>query len=293
MLSIEELDAEVAQTAPVLVGAALALSGVVMGMLVIALSRIWIPGRKDFIARWGFTHLALVAVAWVLGQVLIPTLWALVTGDAEFSINEKLFIMALLFLIPATMIFRWARELDPEGLRCLGFRAQGTPRSAVFGVAAYVLLIPGLLGALILWPAVLEAFGYATQPQDVMRFFLDLQGGALVIPVLFAVLVVPFFEELTFRSFLQPLLVQKLGAAGGIVATSLLFAALHGLSAFGLVFVLSLIMGGVMHRTQRFASCYAVHALHNGLTIWAILTFSELREMVEVGSSLLGLLGLR
>jgi membrane protease YdiL (CAAX protease family) len=84
-------------------------------------------------------------------------------------------------------------------------------------------------------------------------------GAALVIFVL------PFFEELVFRGFLQPLFVQNLGDRGGVFLTSLVFAIPHGDSAFLPIFGLALLLGSLKLRTQRLSAPYAVHALHNAV----------------------------
>jgi membrane protease YdiL (CAAX protease family) len=95
---------------------------------------------------------------------------------------------------------------------------------------------------------------------------------------LLATLVVPFFEELLFRGFLQPFLVQNFHDRGGVVLTSLFFAMLHGGSAFGPIFVLSLLLGGIALRTRRLWASWAVHAVHNGLMIAVFLYNPELAQ---------------
>jgi membrane protease YdiL (CAAX protease family) len=267
-----------------LVGATLALIGFVMGGLVMALGKAWIPERNNFFARWGFTTVAAVTLIWILTSVLAGT--ALMEfSDGEPSFTMLLALSSAVMAVPAAMIFRYAKQMDPDGIRCLGFRAAGSFRAAGFGLVSYALLLPALLAAGMLWPFVQEAFGAEPQTQEVMRAFFDLKGSELVLPVLFAVLIQPFLEELLFRSFLQPLLVQNFREFGGVVATSAIFAALHGPAA-GPVFVLSLILGGVMQRTQRFSSCYLVHALHNGVTVWAVTQFEGLRDIVDTSGLL-------
>lgn len=282
MALVEQLAIEEVAAPSVLIGASLVLMGLVMATLVGPLGRFWIPERNHFFARWGFTALAAVIGTWLLGTIIVSSLFVMVFGS-DLSLGYSLAVGALGFGAPAALVFRYAKQLDPDGIACLGFRREGSVRAASFGVVAYVLLLPGLLGSTMLWPHFLQALGGDPQTQEVMRAFFDLEGTQLILPVIFAVLIMPFFEELLFRSFLQPLLVQNFREVGGVVVTSLLFASLHGLDAAGPVFVLSLILGAVMQRTQRFASCFAVHALHNGLSLWAVLTFDELREMADYG----------
>jgi hypothetical protein len=88
----------------------------------------------------------------------------------------------------------------------------------------------------------------------------------------------PFVEELFFRGFLQPLLVQNFRDKGGVVLTAAIFGALHGASSFLPIFGLALVLGGVMLRTQRLMAAWAIHALHNGLQIGLILLFGDLVE---------------
>jgi membrane protease YdiL (CAAX protease family) len=54
-------------------------------------------------------------------------------------------------------------------------------------------------------------------------------SSALVVRVVFAAFIYPLAEELFFRGFLLGLITRKAGAIAGIVATAVLFTALHGL----------------------------------------------------------------
>jgi membrane protease YdiL (CAAX protease family) len=115
------------------------------------------------------------------------------------------------------------------------------------------------------WPWVLRATGVEV-PHDVLLDRLrELDPGDRSIAILLAVLVAPLLEEILFRAFLQPLLVQNLSDRLGIVVTSLVFAALHGTAALVPIFALSLLLGAIMLRTQRLFAVWAVHATHNAL----------------------------
>lgn len=267
-----------ASTAPILVAATLVVAGLVMARLVASLARVLVPGRNQFFARWGFGRAGLVLGAFLLAQVLVPLAFGLL--GAEPTLQASLLAMVAVHLGPALLVARTARELDPEGLGALGLRAAGTPRAALFGLVSYALLLPGLVGVLLLWPQVLQRLGVEPVPQDSLLAFLELAPDERALPLVLAVLVLPFFEELLFRGFLQPLLVQNFRETGGLVLTSLLFAVLHGTSAFLPVFALSLILGGVMLRTRRLLAAWAVHALHNGLTLWVALSLPDARELL-------------
>ena len=96
---------------------------------------------------------------------------------------------------------------------------------------------------------------------------LALRGLELALAVGFAVLLGPLLEEIVFRGFLQPLLVQNLHVTGGIAVTSFIFVLLHGTSSVLALFALSVVLGWVHLRTRRLIAVWSVHALHNALTL--------------------------
>jgi membrane protease YdiL (CAAX protease family) len=264
----------------VLVGASLVTVGLILVPLLIALSKVWIPERNNFFARWGFTHFVLVVLVWLAGVLVYPPLLSSIYGG-ELDLLGNLLLMALIFLGPAILIFRLAAKLDPDGIRCLGFRAEGSLRCALFGLSSYILLLPAIFGTTLVWPWVLEVIGYEAEPQSIMQEFLAQGTSGIWLPLLFAVLILPFFEELVFRAFLQPLMVQNFREVGGVVLTSALFALLHGFSLFLPVFALALVMGSIMQRSQRFVACWAIHATHNGLILLLVLYSPGARDLLE------------
>ena len=157
--------------------------------------------------------------------------------------------------------------------RCGELAAEGGEGKA--GLFAYFAVLPGIFGTLMLWPWLLERLGEVPEQQEYLVQLQDLGGTGLWVGILLATLVIPFAEEVLFRGFLQPLLVQNFRDLGGVVITAVLFAALHGQSAFLPIFVLALVLGGVMLRTQRLLAAYAIHVTHNGLTIWMTLLASS------------------
>ena len=92
------------------------------------------------------------------------------------------------------------------------------------------------------------------------------------------ILVQPFLEELVFRGFLQPLLVQNLSDRLGVVVTSVLFALMHGRHAFFPIFVLSLLIGGIMLRTRSLWAAFAIHAANNAFAFVVVVFGKQLLE---------------
>jgi len=243
------------------VGAILAATALPIVPVASALLRRLFSGPNPSFARWGFSHVALVAafgvalfggVAWARG------------GELPSSGLGDLLLTAGILLACCGLVAAIASRLDPNGLRCLGLWPGRHVRAAIAGILGYAMLFPGILGVDLLWPWVLDAIGAHPEPQAVTEKLRLLAPAERPVAILLGVALMPLLEEILFRAFLQPLLVQHLSARLGIVATSLVFALLHGASVFLPIFALSLVLGAIMHRTQRLFAVWAVHALHNG-----------------------------
>jgi hypothetical protein len=229
------------------------------------LARHFFPGRNVFFARWGFSHVLVV-----IGSALVFAAAASAAAGAwEWPLPEIL--VALLgsgaaFSGVGLVIVAYASRLDPAGWRSLGLGRGRTARAVAVGVVSYVLLYPAQLGLLMLWPWTFEALGGDYEMQDVALGIAALEGRDVWLALCLVGVIVPFLEELIFRAFLQPLLVQNLGDRAGIVVTSIVFAILHGPAAFLPIFALSLLLGAIMLRTQRLLAVWVVHGLHNALS---------------------------
>lgn len=231
----------------------------------IALVRRLTPRVPVFFARWRFTQLGLVVASGIVFASLGASgLLALAPGSRDLM----LVLGTCLGLgVTCALIAEIARRMDPSGVRSLGLWPGGHARAAAAGVLAYLLCLPALLALMLLWPWVHLKLGGELVAQPFFDVLAEQSGAMLWLLVLVLVAVQPLFEELIFRGFVQPLLVQNLGDRGGVTLTSLCFALLHGTSHFLPIFALSLLLGALKLRTQRLAACWAVHALHNGLML--------------------------
>lgn len=229
----------------------------------IALVRRMTPRVPVFFARWRFTQLGLVLVS---GLVFVAAgaggLQQLAGGlDRDLA---AVFGSCLGLGATCALIAEIARRMDPSGVRSLGLWPDGQARAAAAGVAAYLLCLPALAALAFLWPWVYLQLGGEVARQPFFDVMARTDGATLVLLVLVLVAVQPLFEELIFRSFVQPLLVQNLGDRGGVALTSLCFALLHPPGFFLPIFALSLLLGALKLRAQRLSASWAVHALHNG-----------------------------
>jgi membrane protease YdiL (CAAX protease family) len=245
-------------------GAVLALTGIVITPLVALLVRRIFPGRNVVFARWGFSHVVLIVAAILAALALTSVVGP--TGEEHVVLN--LARMAIAEGAGVLLLAWYAIRLDPEGIRCLGLWRGKHVRALGAGLSAYVLLAPAIAGVGLLSSWLVDVTHLGTGKQQVAQQLANIAPGERWIPVLLGTLVVPLFEELLFRVFLQPLFVQNFRERAGIALTSILFAALHGVDAFLPIFVLSLLLGSIMLRTQRLLAVWGIHALHNGLQFW-------------------------
>ena len=83
-----------------------------------------------------------------------------------------------------------------------------------------------------------------------------------------AAVLAPLFEETIFRGVLLPVLVRQFGAAGGVVASSAVFALAHlSLGELTPLFVLGLVLGWMRLSTGRLSVSIWLHALWNSFTL--------------------------
>jgi uncharacterized protein len=94
---------------------------------------------------------------------------------------------------------------------------------------------------------------------------------------LFGVTIGPVVEELLFRGFLQPVMTSALGVLPGILATSLLFGAMHLMqNAFiwqsgVLITLVGFVLGTVRHISGSTRASAIVHISYNSLPFFALL----------------------
>ena len=90
---------------------------------------------------------------------------------------------------------------------------------------------------------------------------------ALLCLGLTATVLAPLFEETLFRGVLLPVLAQRLGAPGAVLASAALFALAHlSLGELVPLFVLGVGLGLLRWRTGRLAPGVVMHGLWNAVT---------------------------
>lgn len=218
---------------------------------------------------WGFAEVVLVAM------LFLPAVWlgnlAVQTASGYLHSNPRLGLPLLIAefigyaIVFAALWLLFARRGKPL-FESLGWVAQPfRPRHLIVlgvGLAIAVIVLGNLLGI----------------PNTETPFDKLLSDTASRIGIaLFGVTLGPIIEELLFRGFLQPVLVDSMGVLPGILATSILFGALHlaqnaDLWQSGvLITLVGFVLGVVRHVSGSTRASAITHISYNALPFFALV----------------------
>lgn len=242
------------------VAAALGGLGVALGLLLMKANRPEPPAPAPACSG---RALLLVLLGWFLGLLLAGTLTApLVHRFAALKpfalpINVALHAGWGIFLLRRALGTAW-----PGFWR--GLWARRLPRTIGWGFGHFALAVPAVLA--VSWLASPLTRRFPPAQQEMIEFLSSLQGAIpLLATALTVVLAAPFFEELLFRGTLLPFLARRWGWAPAILASGLLFGAIHlqpaGLPTLG---TLGVVLGAAFRKGGGLGSAILVHALWNG-----------------------------
>lgn len=155
----------------------------------------------------------------------------------------------------------------------LGVAAGRRVGAAIVGVKAYVGFLPVLVCLVAITRVAAERGGIALEAQAPMGFFFaDLSAPALVFLAAFVAVVGPIFEEIFFRGFAYQALRRRWGRLPGVVATSLVFSALHANTAVFLpIFGLGVLLACAFEATGSLVAPITIHICQNGVAVAAAL----------------------
>jgi membrane protease YdiL (CAAX protease family) len=142
------------------------------------------------------------------------------------------------------------------------------------GLATFLIAWPIVAAVTWAWSLLLEKAGVSTQKQELLEIFEGMRSAVQRdLFVALAVIVVPAAEELLFRAGLFRYLRTRIPRGVAMLATSLLFAYLHGawISLLPLA-VLACIFCLAYERTGLIGTTIVAHALFNLNTVFMNVT---------------------
>ncbi|HYA18990.1 MAG TPA: CPBP family intramembrane glutamic endopeptidase, partial [Bryobacteraceae bacterium] len=121
--------------------------------------------------------------------------------------------------------------------------------------------------------------GWILQTPDIQTPFEKLLNDRLsrIVIALFGITLGPVVEELLFRGFLQPVLVDHFGALPGILATSILFGGMHLIQNANIwqsgvvIAIVGFVLGVIRHISGSTRASALTHIAYNSLPFLALL----------------------
>ncbi len=237
---------------------ALALAGLGVGLRL---------RRRQKKGDWGLPDAIAVLLSWVWASTGLSLFAIRVASGSFFPESTPLApavgATAAAGLLTGVVILRFA-DWDALGLRRLALRWCG----------GGLLVLPFLLGASALWVQLLLLLGVQPEAQEIAGLF----AGDSPVPTrlalgLYAVLLAPLVEELLVRGFLLRPLAKRLGDVGGILASALLFGALHlaDPQAVPPLILLGIVLAWLRLRSGSLWPSITLHVANNGLALGSIL----------------------
>ena len=131
--------------------------------------------------------------------------------------------------------------------------------------AAVALTVP-VLAFGFGWSQLIEWMGIEALPQTFVQGLLDTPSmAALLVAGGYGVFGAAILEEMLFRGFIQPPMVARFGAAGGIVMASAVFGLVHISDPRAVIptAVIGGVAGWLRHRTGGLGASIVFHAVNN------------------------------
>lgn len=218
---------------------------------------------------WGYAELLVVAALWFVmsfaGLMAMHSLGAIWHFNPDLGLAAlavEIVVYAVMLLVMKSLFVRHGQPLFASlGWIEYPFEAR---HLVVLGVVLAIAIM--LLGALLRLPNVETPFD---------KLLNDLPSRIAI--SVFGVTIGPIIEELLFRGFLQPVLVDSFGALPGILLTSLPFGLLH-LAQNGwawqsgvLITLVGFVLGVVRHVSGSTRASAITHVSYNALPFLLML----------------------
>lgn len=157
-----------------------------------------------------------------------------------------------------------------------GLRTAAWSRWLATGLFLYVAMMPIIWFYTMVYQLGLRAMGISPTLQEAVLLFTSATPMWMrIYMLLLGVVVAPVVEEMLFRGILLPTLGRRIGLLPAVVATSLLFAAMHmHLGSFFSLFLLALAFSGAYLLTRSLLTPMIMHATFNAVSLGLLLIFS-------------------
>jgi membrane protease YdiL (CAAX protease family) len=218
---------------------------------------------------WGFGEVFVVFALFIpavgAGAALVNVLAATLHVDPKLGLLQLLAQTIGYLLTFGVLAILFARHREPLLPSLAWEKCTFRPRSLILlGLGLAVAVV--ILGNILRLPDVETPFD---------KLLTDLPSRIGI--ALFGVTLGPIVEELLFRGFLQPVVVDAMGVLPGIFVTSVLFGALHLMQndfiwqSGVLITMVGFVLGVVRHVTGSTRASALTHIAYNSIPFIALL----------------------
>lgn len=208
--------------------------------------------------------LVAVVVSAIVGSIVLGATGDDALDEVPMSLYALVQASQWVGLIGVPLLLSRMRGRGPVVDLGATMQARDVPVGLALGVALQLVMVP-----LVSWPWV-QLLGKDTSELDDRATELTdrAHGFGLFMLSLAVVIGAPIAEELFFRGLTLRAFARRLGIIGGIVGSSVLFAATHlDLISFPALAVFGVVMGVLVHRSGRLGPAWWAHIGFNATTI--------------------------
>jgi membrane protease YdiL (CAAX protease family) len=218
---------------------------------------------------WGFAEIFLIAALFLpavfAGTLVVRVFTGFLHSNARLGLPllvAQFIGYGIVFLVLRVMFARHGHELLPS----LGWVRQPFRPLSLIAVGLGLAIVVVLLGNLLHLPNTETPFD---------KLLNDTVSRIAIAS--FGVTIGPVVEELLFRGFLQPVLIESIGVFPGLLLTAVLFGAMHlaqnaGIWQSGLLItIVGFVLGVVRHVSGSTRASTITHISYNALPFLVVL----------------------
>jgi membrane protease YdiL (CAAX protease family) len=210
-----------------------------------------------------------------LGMTLAIALRAWVTDWPEPKVQFYSSVVSGLSFQGATLVLThfFLRQNQTSWKDFLGLNDPELKQALMRAVAVTVLVLPMALLLRALTEALLDILRSASELQPALQIIkLSASNGQLVYAGVTAIVIAPLAEEILFRGILYRAMKERGWPRTALVATSLLFGAIHGhLPSFIALSFLGLVFALLYGRTSNLLAPILAHSTFNSVNFFLFI----------------------
>ncbi len=227
-------------------------------------------GQVRVPVQWRFWDIVLALVLGFVGGAVVLGIVFAIAPDIEDLGSAQWLLVAGGTIYASELLMAWLIVLRRRGAT---FRDIGLTAPTI---GAVLLMIPAILGVFIVEGTVAQLttdlFGPTPTAQDqLLGEGANLDNSQLPYVFLLTVVLAPIVEELIFRGIVYGYLRSRMRVAWAVPLSGVIFAGFHFIPLLiPALFVLGCALALVYERYDSIVVPMALHALNNGIVIWAL-----------------------